>query len=209
MSSKQDRQGARTPSDIERKYNLGSLGKSFAEVMGVSMDAREAVDRLYSELRSEFTEQVTSITRDTERIVLAALETYAETGDLETLERTVRSDMSVMAEKISMNFETTTKQMTDVNGDLQAVEEILQKHFEFTADGLVIKAGEGSMSLLLDNDIIHFMKNGQEFGWWDGVDFHTGNIYVGVEEAAQFGNYAFVPFEDTESDGLDLVRVGG
>ena len=207
--SKQDRQGARTAADIERRYNLGSPDKVFAEVMGIATDARDSVDRLYSELRSEFREQLTSFTRDTERIVLAALDSYAKTGDLETLQQTVKSDLSVMAEKISMNFEATTKQITDVNGDLQTIEEVLQKHFEFTVDGLVIKAGEGSMSLLLDNDIIHFMKNGQEFGWWDGIDFHTGNIYVGVEEAAQFGNYAFVPFADEDSDGLDLVRVGG
>lgn len=207
--SKQDRQGVRTPADIERKYNLGSLDRSFAEVMGVSTDARDAVDRLASELRSEFSEQVTSITRDSERIVMAALESYAETGDLETLERTVKGEMEVMAEKISMNFETTTSQIANVNGDLQTVEETLQKHFEFTVDGLIIKAGEGSMSLLIDNDIIHFLKNGQEFGWWDGVNFHTGNIYVGVEEVAQFGNYGFVPFDDGETDGLDLVRVGG
>jgi hypothetical protein len=177
--------------------------------MGVSTDARDAVDRLASELRSEFSEQVTSITRDSERIVMAALESYAETGDLETLERTVKGEMEVMAEKISMNFETTTSQIANVNGDLQTIEETLQKHFEFSADGLTIKAGEDSMSLLIDNDIIHFQKNGQEFGWWDGVNFHTGNIYVGVEEVAQFGNYGFVPFEDEDTDGLDLVRVGG
>ena len=65
------------------------------------------------------------------------------------------------------------------------------------------------MELILDNDIVRFVKNGQEFGWWDGVNFHTGNIYVDVDETAQFGNYGFVPYEDSESDGLDLVRVGG
>lgn len=207
--SKQDRQGVRTAADVERKYNLGKLDKSFAEIMGVSLDTREAVDRIYSELRSEFSEQVTSLTRDTERIVLAALETYVQTQDFETLERTVQSELSVMADKISMNFESTTTQIANVNGDLQTVVEELQKHFDFSVDGLTIKAGEGAMSLRLDNDIIHFVKNGQEFGWWDGVNFHTGNIYVGVEEIAQFGNYGFVPYEDDESDGLDLVRVGG
>ena len=207
--SKQDRQGVRTAADVERKYNLGKLDKNFAEIMGISLDARDAVDRIYSELRSEFSQQVTSLTRDTERIVLAALETYVKTEDYEKLEKTVQSELSVMAEKISMNFEATTTQIADVNGDLQTVVEELQKHFDFTVDGLTIKAGEGAMSLRLDNDIIHFMKNGQEFGWWDGVDFHTGNIYVGVEEIAQFGNYGFVPYEDDESDGLDLVRVGG
>lgn len=37
--SKQDRQGARTPADLERKY---SFGKSFAEVMGFASDAQDA-----------------------------------------------------------------------------------------------------------------------------------------------------------------------
>lgn len=207
--SKQDRQGVRTPADIERKYNLGNLTKSFADYMGVATDEREAVERAFSELRSEFAEQVTSITRDTERILMAALESYTETTETESLERTIQGELEVMAEKIAMNFEETVRQVSSVNGDLQSIEETLQKHFEFSVDGLVIKAGEGSMSLLLDNDVIRFMKDGTEFGYWDGVDFHTGNIYVGVDEIAQLGNYGFVPYEDDDTDGLDFVRVGG
>ena len=182
--SKQDRQGARTPADLERRYNLGKIDKSFAEVIGASTDARDAVDRIASELRSEFNEHVTSLTRDAERIVLAALGTYVKEEDYEKLERTVRGEMAVMAEKITMSFESATTQIANVNGDLQTLVETQQKYFDFSLDGVTIKAGEGSMSLRLDNDIIHFEKNGQEFGWWDGVDFHTGNIYVGVEEIA-------------------------
>lgn len=207
--SKQDRQGVRTPADLERKYGLGNLGKQFSEVMGVSTDAREAVDRIASELRSEFSEQVTSLTRDTERIVLAALESYTETSDFENFQQTVQSELLVMADKISMSFETATTQLADTNGELQSVVEFIQKHFDFTVDGLTIKADEYSMNLNLDNDEVYFSKNGQRFGVWDGVNFRTGNIYIGVEEVAQFGNYGFVPYEDDETDGLDLVRVGG
>ena len=163
--SKQDRQGVRTPADIERKYNLGALKENFAAFAGIPDDTREAVDEAASQLRAEFMEQVTSITRDTERIVMAALESYTESTEFATLERTVQGEMLVMAEKIAMNFEETITQLSSVNGDLQSIEETLQKHFEFTVDGLVIKAGEGSMSLLLDNDVIRFMKNGQEFGY--------------------------------------------
>ena len=105
--------------------------------------------------------------------------------------------------------EATKEQIAEVDGKTEKLIEDLEKHFEFTADGLVIKAGSGSMQLLLDNDVIRFMKGDQEFGWWDGVNFHTGNIYVDVDEAAQFGNYGFVPYEDSSTDGLDLVRVGG
>jgi hypothetical protein len=105
-----------------------------------------------------------------------------------------------------MNFTTTTEQITNVDGDLQAVIEKLEKHFEFTADGLTIRGSENSMNLILDNDVIRFMKNGQQFGWWDGVDFHTGNIVVEVNERAQFGNFAFVP---RSNGSLSFLKVGG
>ena len=41
MSAKQDRTGARTAADLERKYNFG---QSFAEVMEIATDARDAAD---------------------------------------------------------------------------------------------------------------------------------------------------------------------
>ena len=207
--SKQDRQGSRTPADLERRYNLGGLKDKYSELLGISSDTRDSVDRIDSALRSELEQRVTSLTRDTERIILAALESYVETSEYGEFQQTVQSEFVTMAQQISMTFTEATEKIMDVNGDLQSVVETLQKHFEFTMDGLLIKAGEDAMQLLLDNDIVHFIKGGQEFGWWDGVNFHTGNIFVGVDEIAQFGNYGFVPYEDADSDGLDLVRVGG
>ena len=63
---------------------------------------------------------------------------------------------------------------------------------------------ENSLKLKLDNDMIQFTKNGTPIGWWDGNDFHTGNIVVEVNERAQFGNFAFTP----RSDGsLMLLKV--
>lgn len=204
--SKQDRQGVRTPADLERKYNLGSLGKAFSEVLGVSSDTRDSVESIKSELRSEFEQQITSLTRDTERIILAALESYTESSDYEDFKQTVQSELTVMADKITMEFTTTTEKIEETNSALQNVAEEISKHFEFGTNGLTIKAGESAMNLVLDNDLIRFMKNGQQFGWWDGVDFHTGNIVVELNERFQVGNYAFVP----RSDGsIDFLKVGG
>ena len=208
MSAKQDRQGVRTAADIERKYNL-KWEESFADLMGVSKDTRQNVERVESELRSDIEVQVTSITRDTERIIMAALESYAETDDLDSFRQTVESELSVMAEKISMNFETTTTQVTDINGDLQTVVEILEKHFDFSANGMTIRAGDNEVKLVLDNGVVYFELNGQRKTTLDPDSLKTGNIYVGVDEIAQFGNYGFVPLEDDSEDGLDFVRVGG
>ena len=211
MSEKQDRQGARTATDLERKYNFG---KTFAELMGIALDARESVDSLASTLRSEMRDQVTSITRDTEKIMLSALESYVAKDDLGEVEKKLKSDLSIMSEKIAMNFESTITKIAEVNGDMQTVTEDLQKHFDFSVDGLIIKAGENDVQLLLDNGIISFYAGNideddpakNRLGWWDGVDFHTGNIFVDVNERAQFGNFAFVP---RSNGSLDFLKVGG
>lgn len=205
MSAKQDRQGVRTAADIERKYNL-KWEDSFADLMGVSKDTRQSVDRVESELKSDMEVQITSITRDTERILMAALESYVEVEDQESLRQTVQSELAVMAEKISMNFETTTAQVTDINGDLQTVVEILQKHFDFAANGLTIRAGENDVKLVLDNGVIYFELNGQRKTTLDPDSLKTGNIYIDLNERAQFGNFAFVP---RSNGSLDFLKVGG
>lgn len=209
--SKQDRQGVRTPADLEQKY---SFGKRFAEILGIATDARDSVAAVETSLRSEILEQVTSITRDTERIIMTALESYVERGELEELQATFESEFLVMAERIAMNFESTETKITNVDGDLQSVIEKLEKHFDFDVNGLTIKAGENDMRLRVDNDIISFYKGEidetdlekNRFGWWDGVDFHTGNIMVDLNERAQFGNFAFVP---RSNGSLDFLKVGG
>jgi hypothetical protein len=209
--SKQDRQGVRTPADLEQKYRFG---KRFAEILGIATDARDSVAAVETSLRSEILEQVTSITRDTERIIMTALESYVERGELEELQATFESEFLVMAERIAMNFESTETKITNVDGDLQSVIEKLEKHFDFDVNGLTIKAGENDMRLRIDNDIISFYRGEidesdlekNRFGWWDGVDFHTGNIMVDLNERAQFGNFAFVP---RSNGSLDFLKVGG
>lgn len=150
--------------------------------------------------------QMTAVISQCNEIILSALESYVETSNFEEYKETVSAQLQILADEIVMNFTAVTEQVNNVDGDLQA--EITQrlKHISFSDDGITIGAGEHAMQLKLDNDIIKFMKNGLQFGWWDGVDFHTGNIVVEVNERAQFGNFAFVP----RSDGsLMFLKVGG
>ncbi len=203
MSEKQDRNPVRTAMDLERKYQFG---KQFAEVMGVALDAQHSISVLETSLRSEILEQVTSITRDTERILLTALESHVETEELEELKASFSAELEVMADMISMRFESNTNSTAAADGEIQQIKEYLEKYFEFSANGLTIKAGENSMGLFLDNDMIMFMQDGEQFGWWDGVNFYTGNIVVRVNERAQFGDFAFVP---RSNGSLDFLKVGG
>ena len=71
-------------------------------------------------------------------------------------------------------------------------------------NSIKLGSGNNAMSLTLTNEGISFEKDGNRFGWWDGVDFQTGNIKIDVTERAQFGNFAMVP----RSDGsLSFLKV--
>ena len=206
MSAKQDRQGARTPAQLEQRYNLG---QKFSELIGLVNESRDRVDSVESSLRSDITEQYTTLSRNSEEIILSALESYAKTGDLEEVKGTFQSDLQIMAEQIAMNFSSTSERVANVDGDLQTIVEELEKHFEFSVGGLKIKAGENDVKLVLDNGVIYFELNGEVKTALDPDSLKAGNIYVGVDEVAQFGNYGFVPYEGDDADGLDFVRVGG
>ena len=164
--------------------------------------SREEITQLTNEMRVQNTQVINTCNK----IILAALDEYVKTSNYDEFKQTVTTNMAVMAGQIEVNLEETTKQITNVNGDLQNIVTKLEKHFNFDLEnGLEIRAGENTMTLTLDNDIIHFTKNGQQFGWWDGINFHTGNIVIGVDERAQFGTFAAIPRSDKS---LMWMKVG-
>jgi hypothetical protein len=150
--------------------------------------------------------QITEALQTSESILFSALEQYVETDNFEEFQTIVQSQFAILADEIVLKFEEANSHTVQVDGDLQQTLETLTKYFEFNADGLTIKAGDNTMTLALDNDVIVFRKNGRQFGWWDGVDFHTGNIVIDVTERAQFGNFAFVP---RTNGSLSFLKVGG
>lgn len=197
------------------EITLGSTIKAASDIVHDSqresdekleMTKGELTDKIISTMTQTMQEQITSVIHTSEQIMLAALESYVKTSDMASFKQTVESQFSVMAKEITMKFTQVTEQIINVDGDLQKTMETLTKHFDFGVDGLTIRAGTNTLSLHLDNDLISFQKNGQQFGWWDGVDFHTGNIVIDVTERAQLGNFAFVP---RSNGSLDFLKVAG
>lgn len=160
-----------------------------------------------TELAASTQTQITSAIQTAEAIIFAALEQYVEIGNYESFKKTVESQFSIMSDEVSLKFTEVTEQINSVDGDLQQTNTKLEKYFDFNLEeGFVIRAGPNAMTLRLDHNLIIFERNGQQFGWWDGVDFHTGNIVIGVDERAQFGNFAFVP---RSNGSMDFLKVGG
>lgn len=164
--SKQDRQGVRSASDLEQKWQFG---KQFSELMGLANDAREAAYKVESNLRNEILEQKTSLTRDTEQILMTALKSYVETGDFEEFKTTVETQFLVWSEGIAGRVKTTEDNIESVNKDLQDKFNTISKYFSFTIDGMEIGAtyiDENSVErkspnkVVIDNDEISILVNG-------------------------------------------------
>ena len=158
------------------------------------------------EIQEQLVIQNTQIINDCTQIILSALETYVETSNFEQYKETVSTQLQILADEIVMNFTTTTEHITNVDGDMQNKFTEIYKYISFADGNITLGSSENAITLTIRNDMIVFTKNGLQFGWWDGVDFHTGNIVVEVNERAQFGNFAFVPRTD---GSLMFLKVGG
>lgn len=116
-------------------------------------------------------------------------------------------DISASSMMFGIQKQTIDK-LTSENADLKEKLDRYEKYFTFTENGFGITdaQGQNTAELVIDSGIIAFKKNGEQYGWWDGINFHTGNVIVDVNERAQFGDFAFIP----RSDGsLTFLKVGG
>ena len=167
---------------------------------------KKTIETALDEAHQSINEQSTSSIETCEQIILAALESYVETGDYEDYKSTIETQFAILADEINMRFSTTDARITDVDGSALEKFNELYKYISFSDEGIKIGSSENAITLRVDNEMIVFEKNGEQFGYWDGNDFYTGNIVVRVNERAQFGDFAFVP----RSDGsLMFLKVGG
>lgn len=184
--------------------NNRQMSTAIDRIQTVKKDVEETRQQV-SETQQQVVVETTEIINTCNEIILGALESYVKTSNYDEFKETVETQLSIMAGEIVLKFETTTEHIERVDSDLQATVDTFGKHFEFTENGLKIKYGTNDMSLILDNDIIYFEKNGQQFGLWDGVDFHTGNIIIKANERAQIGEFGFFPRPDKS---LVFKKVG-
>ena len=157
--SKQDRQGVRTASDLERKYQYD---KQFAEVMGVTLDTQKSISKVESNLSSEIMEQMTSLTRDTQALIASALESYIETEDLEEFRKTLKTEFEVWAEGIVGRVSVTEEDIQKVDDDLQAKYNTIVKYFTFDINGLTIGQADNPNKVVIDNDDITIYVGNKE-----------------------------------------------
>lgn len=190
------------------QQDVNGFKVTVSDTYATKSEIEEGFEDIRTELSDATHSMTTEIKNTSTQVILSALESYVQTNDYEAFRQIVETQLSVMSNEITMNFEKTSSSINSVDEDVQGKFTQLYKHIKFTSDTAIsIGSGDSSITLEIDNESgIVFKKNGVQFGWWDGVDFHTGNIVVDVNERAQFGNFAYVP----RSDGaLMFLKVGG
>ena len=195
-----------------------TLGKETMSLTGLhstgSKSSLNELQRTERNIRKDYTLNIaqavavaqstlTSLIEQTEKAIkLEVSETYTTNGEVESA---ISTSLKLLSDGLEVTF-SNLKTYVD-NNDASAREHIEeQQSYIRMVDGNIIlgKNEADSMVLTLENDLIVFKKNGATFGWWDGVDFHTGNIVVEVNERAQFGNFAFVP---RSNGSLSFLKV--
>ena len=171
--------------------------KYYTKYANIVAELENSLNNTSTEIYREIADQRTDILAETERIILSATTDFIVSGDFEAYKESVEAQLKIMSDDIKLQFSTTNKSVTDLESSTSQEFEIIKKYFDFGADGLTIGSGESAIKLTIDNDDgIIFTKNGEQFGYWDGNDFYTGNIVVRANERAQFGAYAYIPRSD-------------
>ena len=166
-----------------------------AESMMFSVTGK-TVDETISDTQTAMSQQNAETIALCNQAIKDALDTYVKDGDYAKFVEAVQEQMANMEATITKNFKTNSEQTKEVGSDLDNRFQELRKYIRFGDNGIEIGAGENALKLVLDNNVIYFEQNGVQKSWWDGNDFHIGNIKVDVSERAQFGNFAFIPRSD-------------
>ncbi len=157
---------------------------------------------------NESLEDSTLIKQTAEEVTLSALQNYVLQTNFESFRETNTTELQVLAEQIIANFNTTTSQIEDVDGDLQ------QKYQEFYSwirgymndtGQPVIELGseQSNIKLKLENDEIFFDVNGQKRFYLtaEGKIVFKNAVF---EETTEINGFAFVP---RSNGNLSFVKV--
>ena len=196
-----------------------TLGKDVNTLTGADVAGdnqnRGELYKVTHQITADYLLNIANAVQETEKVLASLIEQTSTSILLEVsqtyttndkLTEAVSTSLTLLADQLLIEFDSL-RATVDTN-DAEAREQFIEiyKYISFEDGAIKLGASDSAITLTIENDMIVFKKNGATFGWWDGVDFHTGNIVVEVNERAQFGNFAFVP---RSNGSLSFLKVGG
>lgn len=201
-------------SPAEGSISLGKIYSTLtdADVAG-DMGSKSELDKTTRQIRNEYSLNTlnavqvaekrleTLIEQTSDHIKQEVSKTYT-TND--QLSEAISSSLTQFEDQFLFEFSSLKRTVDANDAEARTQLEEIYSYISFENGNIKLGAADSVITLTLENDMIVFKKNGVQFGWWDGVDFHTGNIVVEVNERAQFGNFAFIP---RSNGSLSFLKV--
>ena len=196
-----------------------TLGKSMQSLTSASVSSANKVmgeiSKVSNAAKADYTAIVNSAVQASELALASLIQQTSEAILLEVsqeyttndqLIEAITSKMTQLEDQFLFEFETLRATVDENDAEARAQLTEIYNYISFDNGDIKLGGSDSPITLTLEKDLIVFKKNGQQFGWWDGVDFHTGNIVVEVNERAQFGDFAFVP---RSNGSLSFLKIGG
>lgn len=175
------------PRVVDITMNLTGTNLTSISATSVSSNAREIKEIkadyvTTGEARAIADTQITNSTwiqQEANRIVAGALQEFVQTGDFATLQQTVQSQFSILADEISINFNTLSQRITQQGSDVQSTLNQYAAWFRFLSYGLVIGNSGSPIQMVLKNDILYFCTDPDTVTTATAIAyFAAGQLYV-------------------------------
>lgn len=184
--SKQDRQGVRTVTDLERKY---TFGKRFADIMGVATDAQNKTEDLEDQFNNTLTpEEIFNLLTDNGRMEGLY---RGEDGELYINASYIRTGVLEMTKYVFI--EPSTKEVTTIRNHLKGIATIPTERtplYDFDEDGVITeedarraeKASNGEISL-------SYWSNATPSAIYVKLDFFSDTETIKYSAMDMWGNH--------------------
>lgn len=146
------------------KITLGETQRSMTDInaeikAAITTSVQVIKNEVSTEVKQVAKDTATSVLADSEKIIVAAVENYIETGNFSEFRETVSAQLSFLAEQMALIFTETTSRIEEVDGDLQEKFNTVTKYFAFDINGLTIGQADNPNKVVIDNDEMSILVN--------------------------------------------------
>ena len=167
-------------------------------------DIHQEITDTETNIRQTISEKSSDIIKETESILLKALESYTETSDFNTFKSTMENQLQVLSDRTTLQFTQTTQELKKVNDDLQTKFNTITKYFTFNVNGLVIGQVDNPYRVIIDNDRYSMTVNDVEVMW-----IADGKVYTPEMEVTKALKIFDYLLDKDGSENVNCSYVGG
>lgn len=187
--------------EVNSTIEVGENLKTLNDLVVANVKATNEYQKEIGEIRNNYvtnqkltnstSEMTSSIEQSVDSVLITVSENYTKVEDNDEFKKSVNTQLSVLQGEVVVNFETTEKQIEEVNGDLQTRFQEINKYIRFQ-DGNIILGEEGNeLVLKIQNDRISFLQNDLEVAYFSNRKlFVLDGEFI---ESLTIGKFAFLP----------------